>query len=122
MVEGLPTGELDTVAIIDRDAHRRVLVADEQMAFDGDYERRLYEGDIANPEVWDRLRQEVEMTGDNTVFVLGTGREEEPAGSLVADTKAGLLVGMHRPPVWPATNPSCVNCSVQFRIKILSYL
>jgi hypothetical protein len=70
-------GELDTVAIIELDAHRRVLVADEQMAFAGDYKRLLYEGDIGHPEVWETLRNEVKIDGDNTVFVLGTGREEE---------------------------------------------
>lgn len=70
-------GELDTVAIMDKDAHRRVLVAEEQMAFSGDYRRILYEGDIANPEVWNRLRDEVDVSGPNAVFVLGTGYEEE---------------------------------------------
>jgi voltage-gated potassium channel Kch len=70
-------GELDTVLIIDRDAHRRVLVADEQMTFSGDYRRELFEGDIAHPEVWDQVRNSVDIDGDNTVFVLGTGREEE---------------------------------------------
>jgi len=69
--------ELDTVVIIDNDAHRRVLVADEQMEFSGKYTRHIYEGDISHPEVWDRLREEVDVDGDNTVFVLGTGHEEE---------------------------------------------
>lgn len=70
-------GELETVIIIDIDAHRRVLVADEQIEFSGDYRRELYEGDIAHPEVWERVSQEANVEGDNTVFVLGTGREEE---------------------------------------------
>ncbi|GAB5451319.1 MAG: hypothetical protein Hals2KO_16470 [Halioglobus sp.] len=69
--------ELDTVVIIDRDAHRRVLVADEQMEFSGRYRRELFEGDIAHPEVWERVQQAVDLAGDNIVFVLGTGREEE---------------------------------------------
>lgn len=69
--------ELKTVAIIDRDAHRRVMVAEEQMAFAGDYQKHLFEGDISHPEVWDRLRTEIALDGRNTVFVLGTGHEEE---------------------------------------------
>jgi len=69
--------ELETVAIIDIDARRRVLVADEQVAFSGEYRRELYEGDISHPEVWDQLRQQIDLEGDNTVFVLGTGQEEE---------------------------------------------
>lgn len=69
--------ELDTVVIIDSDAHRRVLVADEQMEFSGSYRRELFEGDIAHPEVWRRVQHDVDISGDNTVFVLGTGREAE---------------------------------------------
>ncbi|MFK7976704.1 MAG: NAD-binding protein [Halioglobus sp.] len=69
--------ELETVAIIDIDAHRRVLVADEQMEFSGLYHRELFEGDIAHPEVWERLDKTIDISGENTAFVLGTGREDE---------------------------------------------
>jgi Trk K+ transport system NAD-binding subunit len=68
--------ELDTVLIIDQDAHRRVMVADEQTQFSGDYHREQFEGDISNPEVWERIRNTVDIEGDNTVFVMGTGHEE----------------------------------------------
>ena len=68
--------ELDTVVIVDNDAHRRVLIADEQMEFSGRYERFIYEGDVSHPEVWDRLAEDGKIDGDNTVFVLGTGDEE----------------------------------------------
>jgi Trk K+ transport system NAD-binding subunit len=70
-------GELDAVAVIDVDAQRRVLVADEQTAFAGEYHRKVYEGNISHPEVWDRLRHDIDIGGDNTVFVLGTGKEED---------------------------------------------
>ncbi len=69
--------ELDTVLIIDKDVQRRVLVADEQMKFSGAYDRQIFDGDIANPEVWKKVRRDASVEGDNTVFVLGTGREEE---------------------------------------------
>ena len=69
--------ELDTVIIMDIDAHRRVMIADEHIAFSGKYKRELFEGDISHPEVWERLGRETDIDGDNTVFVLGTGREEE---------------------------------------------
>ena len=68
--------ELDTVLIIDQDAHRRVMVADEQTQFSGSYRREQFEGDISNPEVWERIRNTVDIGGDNTVFVMGTGHEE----------------------------------------------
>jgi Trk K+ transport system NAD-binding subunit len=70
-------GEMETVAIIDKDAHRRLMVADEQMAFSGDYRRELFEGDISHPEIWEQLRSKVALDGTDTVVVLGTGGEEE---------------------------------------------
>jgi len=70
-------GELATVVIIEIDAYRRVMVAEEQMAFSPDYRREVYEGDVSHPEVWQRLRSDVDLSGSNVVFVLGTGREED---------------------------------------------
>ncbi|WP_162299993.1 NAD-binding protein [Kineobactrum sediminis] len=72
-------GELDTVAIIEKDAVRRVLVAEEQMTFSDDYRRQVYEGDISHPAVWQRLREDIHIPQDayNLIFVLGTGHEED---------------------------------------------
>ncbi len=71
--------ELSTVAIIEQDANRRVMVAEEQMAFTHGYRREVYDGDISHPDVWRRLQDEIQMKpdGENCVFVLGTGREED---------------------------------------------
>ena len=69
--------EMDTVVIIDEDAHRRVLIADEQMEFAGNYRRELFEGDISHPELWERVQGFVRLNSEDTVFVLGTGSEEE---------------------------------------------
>ncbi|MEH6548403.1 MAG: NAD-binding protein [Pseudomonadales bacterium] len=69
--------EMDTVVIIDTDAHRRILVADEQMAFKRDYRLVLIDGDISHPETWTEVRQAVELNSPDTVVVLGTGREED---------------------------------------------
>ena len=71
--------ELATVAIIDQDAHRRVMVAEEQMAFFQGYRREVYEGDISHPEVWKKFQEaiDVQSGGSNAVFVLGTGGEED---------------------------------------------
>ena len=72
-------GDLSTVAIIEQDARRRVLVAEEQMAFNHGYRREIYEGDISNPEVWQRVQSDIALSpdGQNSVFVLGTGLAEE---------------------------------------------
>lgn len=71
--------ELETVAIIERDAVRRVLVAEEQMTFSSGYRREVLEGDISHPAVWKRLRDAVHISSDarNVVFILGTGNEED---------------------------------------------
>lgn len=69
--------ELDTVVIVDKDAHRRVMVADEQMEFSGNYRRALFEGDISHPDVWRRLQSDANLEARDTVIVLGTGREED---------------------------------------------
>ncbi|MEM9255826.1 MAG: NAD-binding protein [Pseudomonadota bacterium] len=69
--------EMETVIIIDSDAYRRVLVADEQMRFSGNYRRELLEGDISHPDVWNKVRSTADIGSSNTVFVLGTGGEEE---------------------------------------------
>ncbi len=70
-------GEMETVVIIDHDAHRRVLVADEQRAFSGSYQRELLEGDVGNPDVWHQLQRRVDLDQSDTVVVLGTGDEED---------------------------------------------
>ncbi|MGI9288775.1 MAG: NAD-binding protein [Pseudomonadales bacterium] len=76
-LQGKAMEQLDTVIIIDIDIHRRVLVADEQTEFSGTYKRELFEGDVAHPDVWERVRREANVVGNNTVFVLATGREED---------------------------------------------
>lgn len=69
--------ELDTVVIVDKNARRRVLIADEQREFTGSYQREVFEGDISHPEVWMRIQDQIELNRESTVIVLGTGLEEE---------------------------------------------
>lgn len=69
--------EMDAVVVIDNDAHRRVLIADEQMQFERSYRRELFEGDISHPELWERVQQTVNLDTEDSVVVLGTGSEEE---------------------------------------------
>ncbi len=80
IVEQLQTLALDemrSMVIIDTDVERRVMVADEQMYFSGDYRRELLEGDISHPDVWRRVWDTITVDSDDTVIVLGTGSEEE---------------------------------------------
>lgn len=69
--------KIDTAVVIDVDARRRVLVADEQSSAESGYQREVLQGDIAHPEVWANASSLVNFEGDNTLFILGTGREEE---------------------------------------------
>ena len=76
-LEVTATTELDTVVVIDVDADRRVLVADEQAVRAGSYHREVFQGDISHPEVWAKAASAANLEGDNTLFVLGTGRAAE---------------------------------------------
>lgn len=69
--------EMDTLIVIDVDADRRVLVADEQRSKEIRHRRIILQGDISHPDVWDQARRAADLEGENTLFVLGTGREEE---------------------------------------------
>ena len=69
--------EIESVAIIDLDAKRRVLVADEQLSFDNEYKRDIFEGDISHPKVWHVLQQKIDLNRCAPVIILGTGAEEE---------------------------------------------
>lgn len=69
--------EIESVAIIDLDAKRRVMVADEQLSFGGEYKREIFEGDISHPKVWHQMQQSIDLNGCAPVIILGTGAEEE---------------------------------------------
>ncbi|MFK7915688.1 MAG: hypothetical protein AB8B93_17355, partial [Pseudomonadales bacterium] len=66
-------GELAAVALIDTDADRRVLVADEQQRSRATQRRIVLQGDVGHPNVWQRLNNEVDLTQGEPVLVLGTG-------------------------------------------------
>ena len=65
------------VAVIDRDADRRILVVDEQQRIRTDHKRRIYEGDISHPRVWEQLGEDVDLARDRPTIVLGTGQEQD---------------------------------------------
>lgn len=69
--------EIDTIAIIDKDAHRRVLVVDEQLKLTDFAKREILEGNISHPEIWDKLRQNVDLNHSEPIIILGTGSAEE---------------------------------------------
>ncbi len=69
--------EIATVALIDIDAARRVLVAEEQRRIAGSYRKEIFEGDISNPEVWLQLEAGIDLEAGAPTVILGTGNVEE---------------------------------------------
>ncbi|MCZ0941436.1 MAG: NAD-binding protein [Gammaproteobacteria bacterium] len=69
--------EISTVALIDSDAARRLLVAEEQRRIGGSYRREILEGDISHPEVWHQLDNVLDLSIGSPTVILGTGNIEE---------------------------------------------
>ena len=69
--------EISTVAVIDIDATRRVLVAEEQRKIGGSYKKEIFEGDISHPDVWRKLETSVNLSAGSPTVILGTGNVEE---------------------------------------------
>ena len=69
--------EIDLVAVIDIDAQRRVLVAEEQEKLGTGYERVVFEGDISNPEVWQNLAGSLDLASNEPTVIFGTGSTED---------------------------------------------
>ena len=76
-LEARAEAEIETVCLIDIDADRRVLVAEEQQPMTGNYRRLILQGDISHPEVWRRLTDSVDLTTNQPTIILGTGQAED---------------------------------------------
>ena len=67
------SGKFSRVAIVDRGAEQQALIADEQVETERTYSRHTYEGDVDDPEVWQRLFSEVVIGDEEPLFVITTG-------------------------------------------------
>ncbi len=76
-LEASAEAELAQVCLVDIDADRRVLVAEEQQPMSGNYQRMILQGDISHPDVWRRLTDSVDLTLNQPTIILGTGRAED---------------------------------------------
>jgi Trk K+ transport system NAD-binding subunit len=76
-LEAKAESELDKVVVIDIDADRRVLVAEEQQLMKGDYQKMVLQGDISHPDVWRKLVSSVDLEANHPTIILGTGRAED---------------------------------------------
>ena len=64
--------EIDLVAIVDIEAHRRVQIVDEQQKHDIFYKRKIYQGDTTHPEVWRKLTGDINLSRGEPVVIMGT--------------------------------------------------
>ncbi len=71
--------EIDLVAIVDKQAYRRVQIVDEQQKSGVFYERKVYQGDSSHPEVWRNLTGDLDLSRGEPVVIMGTG---DPANNL----------------------------------------
>jgi Trk K+ transport system NAD-binding subunit len=65
--------EIDLVAIVDKQAYRRVQIVDEQQKSGAFYERKIYQGDTTHPDVWRKLTGDIDLSRGEPVVIMGTG-------------------------------------------------
>jgi len=70
------SGAFSRVAIVDREAEQQALISDEQVVTERKYSRHTYEGDIDDPDTWQRLFREIVLGDEEPVFVITTGDDQ----------------------------------------------
>ncbi len=70
-------GEIYQISILDVDADRRILVANEQSAMSSSLRLRVHQGDIGHPEVWQQLEEQVDLSSSSPLVLLATGMDQE---------------------------------------------
>lgn len=76
-LQELPSSSIATIALIEQDAERRVLVTREQITISKAFELKVLQGDISHPGVWQTLEDSWDIAMGDTVYVLATSREED---------------------------------------------
>jgi voltage-gated potassium channel Kch len=76
-LDTIADAEIETMYVLDIDANRRLLVAEEQLRIRGNYERVVLQGDIAHPDVWRKLTDLEDLNAKQPTILLGTGSAED---------------------------------------------
>ncbi len=76
-LQNIAMAEVAEIAIVDTDAHRRILVAEEQVEMHAGIEKHVLEGDISHPEVWQRLEEAVNLNSGMPLVLMVTGSDDE---------------------------------------------
>lgn len=69
--------EIDTIAIIGVEAKRRIQVVEEQQKINNFCRREIFEGNISHPEVWQQLRDKVDLSNSQPIVILCTDSAED---------------------------------------------
>ncbi|MBT8405710.1 MAG: NAD-binding protein [Gemmatimonadetes bacterium] len=83
-------GRFSHVVIVDERASAHARDFAEHPGFSGDYGRTVIDGDVLDPDVWDRIQAVVEPEGRAPVVVLGTGVDS-------TNVQVALRVRKHHP-------------------------
>lgn len=89
-LQSLAAEEVGDIAIIDADARRRVLVAEEQVEMRAGIRKHVFEGDIGHPEVWQKVRAQVDLSAGMPLVLLATGKDDE-------NLRTGIWLSRHHP-------------------------
>lgn len=76
-LDAIADEEIEKMYVLDIDANRRLLVAEEQQRIQGNYQRVVLQGDISHPEVWRKLADMEELDAKQPTILLGTGSAED---------------------------------------------
>lgn len=76
-LDAIADEEIERMYVLDIDANRRLLVAEEQQRIQGNYARVVLQGDISHPEVWRKLADMEDLTAKQPTILLGTGSAED---------------------------------------------
>lgn len=63
------------VVIIDEVAARNAHAFEHQVGFDDDYERRIIDGDLLDPDLWETVGRIAEEHGGSPVIIVGSGND-----------------------------------------------
>ena len=76
-LQNIATQDIAHVAVIDIDAKRRIMVAEEQQRIGTTYQRSIFQGDISHPLVWGSLAEKIDLSIAEPTVILGTGKEQD---------------------------------------------
>jgi len=89
-LQKLGSAEIEAIAIIDIDAHRRVMVAEEQVQMNVGVAKHIFQGEIGHPEVWQQVGKSVDLNSGRPLVLMATGQDDE-------NLRAGIWLSKRHP-------------------------